>query len=451
MQYKPLEYQSYAKNFIIEHPECGLLLSMGTGKTAITLFALWELILDYFEIGRILVVAPLRVARDQWPSELQKWSELQGLSFSVVVGSEQERRAALYKSAFIYIINRENLCWLVDNGYFNFDCVVLDELSSYKNHKSHRFKAMRRVRSSVKRIIGLTGTPAPNGLMDLWAEINLLDMGQRLGRYITGYRDRYFVPDKRNRDIIFSYKPKEGAEEAIYKKISDICISVKAGDYIKLPDEVKSSVEVTLSEKERKLYDQLAKDLILELPDGDIDAASAVGLSNKLMQMANGAVYDEFGRVRHIHDRKLDALEDLIEMANGEPVLVAVWYKHDTEHVMKRFGAVKIDKSEDIEKWNKGEIPVAVIHPASAGHGLNLQFGGHHLIWMGLTFDLELYLQCNARLSRLGQKETVTIQHIIAKGTIDEDVLRALENKDCSQEALLKAVKARIGGNDESR
>ncbi len=451
MNYKPHDYQAYAQQFLIKTPACGLLLSMGLGKTAITLHGLWELVLDYFDIGRILVVAPLRVARDVWPAEIEKWADLSGLTYSVVVGSGAERKEALRKRAFIYIINRENIPWLVENGYFDFDCVVLDELSSFKNHQSKRFKAMRKARPGVKRIIGLTGTPAPNGLIDLWAQINLLDMGDRLGRYITGFRERYFVPDKRNREIVFSYKPREGAEEAIYKKISDICISMKACDYLNLPDAVVSNVEVQMSDKEKKLYDRLAADLILPLPEGDIDAASAVGLSNKLLQMANGAVYDEFGKVRAIHDRKLDTLEDLIEMANGEPVLVAVWFKHDMKRVMDRFQAVEINKSEDIEKWNKGEIPVAVIHPAAAGHGLNLQYGGHHLVWFGLTWSLELYQQCNARLLRLGQTNTVSIQHIITKGTIDEDVMRALLIKDCSQEALLMAVKARIGGKSESR
>ncbi len=446
MDYKPHDYQAYAQQFIIEHPACGLLLSMGLGKTAITLHGLWELVLDYFDVGRVLVVGPLRVARDVWPSEIDKWSDLEGLSYSVVVGSEAKRLEALKKKAFIYIINRENLPWLIENGYFQFDCVVLDELSSFKNHQSKRFKALRKARAGVKRIIGLTGTPAPNGLIDLWAQINLLDMGERLGRYITGFRERYFVPDKRNREIIFSYKPREEAEDAIYKKISDICISMRACDFLNLPDAVVSNVEVQMSEKEKKLYDSLASDLILPLPDGDIDAASAVGLSNKLLQMANGAVYDEFGKVRMIHDRKIEALEDLIEMANGEPVLVAVWFKHDMKRVIEKFNAVQIDRSEDIEKWNKGEIPVAVIHPAAAGHGLNLQYGGHHLVWFGLTWSLELYQQCNARLLRMGQNDTVSVQHIITKGTIDEDVMRALVLKDCSQEALLTAVKARIGG-----
>ena len=442
--YKPHDYQEYATEFIISHPACGLLLSMGLGKTIITLTALWQLLLDYFEVGRVLIIAPLRVSKDTWPKEIVKWDHLKGLTYSVVVGSEKERREALSCPAFVYIINRENVTWLIENGYFHFDCVVIDELSSFKSHQSKRFKSLRKVRPMVKRVVGLTGTPTPNGLIDLWAQINLLDMGERLGRFIGGYRDRYFMPDKRNRDVIFSYKPREGAEAAIYDKISDICVSMKATDHLNMPELIVSNVEEEMSEKEQKLYDSLREDLILPLEGGDIDAQSAVGLSNKLHQMANGAVYDENGKVRWIHDRKLDALEDLIEAANGNPVMIAYWFKHDRDRLIERFGAVPIDKSEDITRWNEGKIPVAIIHPASAGHGLNLQEGGCHLIWFGLTWSLELYQQCNARLWRQGQKETVTVQHIITKGTIDEDVLLALENKDVTQEALLNAVKARI-------
>ena len=446
MQYKAHDYQAYASEFIITHPACGLLLDMGLGKTVITLSALWELLLDYFEVGRVLIIAPLRVARDTWPKEIAKWEHLEGLTYSVVVGSEKERRAALAKPAFIYIINRENVSWLIDNGYFRFDCIVVDELSSFKSHQSKRFKSLRKVRPTVKHVIGLTGTPAPNGLIDLWAQINILDMGERLGRYIGGYRERYFVPDKRNREVVFSYKPKEGAEAAIYEKISDICVSMKAADHLNMPELIVSNVEVEMNEKEQKMYDDLKSDLILPFEGGDIDAQSAVGLSNKLHQMANGAVYDENGGVRVIHDRKMDVLEDLIEAANGKPVLIAYWFKHDRDRIIERFGAVPIDKSEDITKWNEGKIPIAIIHPASAGHGLNLQEGGCHLIWFGLTWSLELYQQCNARLWRQGQKRTVTIQHLVTKGTIDEDVLLALECKDVTQEALLKAVKARISG-----
>ncbi len=444
MKYAPHEYQRYAQEFIIEHPVCGLLLDMGLGKTVITLSALWELLLDYFVVGRVLIIAPLRVARDTWPREIEKWEHLKGITYSVVVGSEKERRKALNKKAFLYIINRENVTWLVENQFFHFDMVVIDELSSFKSHQSKRFKALRKERAEIKYMVGLTGTPAPNGLIDLWAQINLLDMGERLGRFIGGYRERYFQPDKRNREVIFSYKLREGTEDAIYEKISDICISMKAADYLNMPQLVVSNVEVTMSDKEQSMYDQLKLDLVLPFESGDIDAASAVGLSNKLQQMANGAVYDENGKVKQIHDKKLDALEDLIEAANGKSVLIAYWFQHDRERLIERFDAVSIDKSEDITKWNNGDISVAIIHPASAGHGLNLQKGGCHLIWFGLTWSLELFQQCNARLWRQGQENTVTIQHIITKGTIDEDILKSLEAKEYTQEALLFAVKKRL-------
>ena len=443
MQYKAHDYQAYASEFILTHPTCALLLDLGLGKTVIVLSTLWELLLDRFEVGRVLIVAPKRVASATWPQEIEKWDHLNGITYSVVMGNEKQRREALMKKAFVYIINRENLVWLIENGYFNFDMLVIDELSSFKSPQSKRFKALRKVRCQVKRVVGLTGTPG--NLMDLWAEIGLLDMGERLGRFITRYRETYFVPDKRNQTVIFSYKPKPGAEEAIYDRISDICVSMKAADYLKMPELVVSNVEVTMSESEQKQYDQLKGDLLLPMEGGDIDAASAVGLSNKLLQMANGACYDENGKVRRIHDHKLDAVEDLIEAANGKPILIAYWFQHDRQRLMERFQAVPIDKAEDIEKWNCGEIPVALIHPASAGHGLNLQAGGCHLVWFGLTWSLELYQQCCGRLYRQGQKHTVTIQHIITKGTIDEKVLASLEKKDVTQEAIMAAVKAELG------
>lgn len=298
----------------------------------------------------------------------------------------------------------------------------------------------------MKRIVGLTGTPAPNGLIDLWAEVEILDMGQRLGRFIGGYRERFFVPDKRSREMVYSYKPREGAEEAIYSLISDICISMKAADYLKMPECIYNRVVVAMSEKEMNLYHQLEKDMLVPYEEGDIDAVNAAGLSNKLMQMANGAVYDENGAVKYIHDRKLEALEDLVEAANGKPVLVAYWYKHDLARIRERLGVAELDAAEDFRKWNAGEIPVAVIHPASAGHGLNLQAGGSTLIWFGLTWSLELYQQMNARLWRQGQKEMVVIHHLIAKDTLDERVMTALEKKDCGQSALVDAVRVRIGG-----
>lgn len=446
MKYSPHDYQSYATDFVLEHPYCGLILDMGLGKSVITLTALWSLLLDSFDIGKVLVIAPKRVAEDTWPKELRKWDHLAGLTWSLVLGSEKQRRAALQQRAKIYIINRENVSWLVDNYRWDFDTVVIDELSSFKSSKAQRFRALKKVRPLLSRVIGLTGTPQPNGLLDLWPQIYLLDMGQRLGRFIGGYRDRFFLPDKRNAQVIFSYKPKDGAEEKIYDLISDICISMKATDFLNMPELISNRVEVNMSAAERKAYEEFRQQMVLHLPDGDLDALNAGALSGKLTQMANGAVYDEERRVLHFHDRKLDALEDLIEAANGKPLLVAYWYKHDLERIRQRFAVRVIDKAQDIDDWNAGRISVALIHPASAGHGLNLQDGGSTIVWFGLTWSLELYQQLNARLWRQGQKHTVVIQHIITAGTQDEDIMKALEQKDMSQETMKAAVKARLQG-----
>lgn len=447
MKYKPHNYQQFATDFILNQSICCLMLDMGLGKTVITLTALWQLALDSFDVSRVLVIAPKRVAEDTWPKELAKWEHLTGLTSSLVLGSAAERKAALQRKAFLYIINRENVAWLVKNRYWDFDMVVIDELSSFKSNKAERFKAMKKVRPMVTRIVGLTGTPAPNTLLDLWPQMYLMDMGQRLGRFIGGFRDRFFLPDKRNREIIYSYKPREGAEDAIYALISDICISMKAADYLDMPERIDNRIEVSMSPKERKLYDDFQKDMVLSIDDEELDAANAASLSNKLLQMANGAVYGEDKKVISIHDRKLDALEDLVEAANGKPLLVAYWYKHDLQRIKARFkNARRIDTAKDIDDWNAGKIPLALIHPASAGHGLNLQDGGCTIVWFGLTWSLELYQQLNARLWRQGQKHTVVIHHIVTKGTHDEDVMRALENKDTRQSALIEAVRARIGG-----
>lgn len=447
MKYKPHNYQQFATDFILNQSICCLMLDMGLGKTVITLTALWQLALDSFDVSRVLVIAPKRVAEDTWPKELAKWEHLIGLTSSLVLGSAAERKAALQKKAFLYIINRENVAWLVKNHYWDFDMVVIDELSSFKSNKAERFKAMKKVRPMVTRIVGLTGTPAPNTLMDLWPQMYLMDMGRRLGRFIGGFRDRFFLPDKRNREIIYSYKPREGAEDAIYALISDICISMKAADYLDMPERFDNRIEVSMSPKERKLYDDFQKDMVLSIGDEELDAVNAAALSNKLLQMANGAVYGEDKKVIPIHDRKLDALEDLVEAANGKPLLVAYWYKHDLQRIKARFKNARcIDTAKDIDDWNAGQIPLALIHPASAGHGLNLQDGGCTIVWFGLTWSLELYQQLNARLWRQGQKHTVVIHHIVTKGTHDEDVMRALENKDTRQSALIEAVRARIGG-----
>ena len=418
----------------------------------LTLTAIADLLFDSFEAHRILVIAPLRVARDTWPDELHKWEHLSDLRLSVAVGTETERKAALQAKADIYIINRENVGWLIeDSGIpFDFDTLVVDELSSFKNHQTKRFRSLMKVRPKVVRIIGLTGTPSSNGLMDLWAEYRLLDMGQRLGRFIGQYRSTYFTPDKRNGQVIFSYKPLPFAEKEIYAKIADITISMKSTDHLIMPELVTVQYPIKISDKERERYDELRQDLVLKLAGGDVTAANAAALSGKLCQMANGAVYGDDGTVHYIHNRKLDALEDLIEAANGKPVLVAYWFKHDLERISARLkerhiSFTKLDTSDSIASWNEGKWPVALIHPASAGHGLNLQSGGSTIIWFGLTWSLELYQQANARLWRQGQKaETVVLHHIIAKDTIDERVMKALSAKDKTQTALIDAVKANL-------
>lgn len=446
MKYNPHEYQRYATDFILSHPVSAVLLEMGLGKSVISLSAIFDLCLDRFEIRKVLIIAPLRVARDTWPAEIKKWDHLKGLSYSVAVGTEKERIDALMTRSSMYIINRENVDWLVNKSGipFDFDMVVIDELSSFKSYSAKRFKSLLKVRPTVKRVVGLTGTPSSNGLMDLWAEFRILDLGQRLGRYITHYRNTYFTPDKRNGQIIFSYKPQPGAEEKIYSQISDITISMKSVDYLKMPKCIINKVLVTMNEKEWKVYSSFKEDMVTKLDDNEIDAVNAAVLSGKLLQMANGAVYDDENKAHVIHERKLDALEDLIEGANGKPVLVAYWYKHDLERIQKRFPVRQLKSSKDIEEWNEGEIPVAVIHPASAGHGLNLQSGGSTLVWFGLTWSLELYQQTNARLYRQGQKDTVVIHHIITKDTIDEDVMTALTRKEKTQTSLIDAVKAKL-------
>lgn len=446
MRYVPHEYQVFATNFIIDHPSSAVFLECGLGKSVITLSAIWQLMFDYFSISRVLVIAPLRVARNTWPDEIGKWDHLSDLRCSVVIGTEAERKAALARKADIYLINRENVDWLITkSGYrFDFDMVVLDELSSFKSAKAKRFKSLMKVRPRIKRIVGLTGTPG--NLMDLWPEFRLLDQGQRLGRYIGAYRTRFFDPDKRNQQMIFSYKPKPGAEKDIYLLISDMTISMKSLDYLKMPDCVINEVKVSLSEDEREVYDEMRKEMVLDLNGEEIDAVNAAALSGKLLQMANGAIYTEEKETIVIHDQKLEALEELIEEANGKPVLVAYWFKHDLERIKSRIKVREIKTDKDIRDWNDGKIPVGLVHPASAGHGLNLQAGGSTLIWFGLTWSLELYQQTNARLWRQGQKETVVIHHIIAKDTIDEDVIRSLKLKEKTQDGIIEAVKARIGG-----
>lgn len=452
MKYNPHDYQRYATEYIESHPEAAVFLDMGLGKTSITLTALNNLLFDYFDVHRILVVAPLRVARNTWSDEIEKWEHLHNLTFAIAVGTEKERLEALRKQADITMINRENLQWLIEKSGqpFEFDMIVVDELSSFKNHQAKRFKSLMKVRPKVKRIVGLTGTPSSNGLMDLFAEFKILDMGMRLGRFIGQYRNTYFKPDKVNGPIVYSYKPLPGAEDAIYEKISDITISMKAADHLKMPELVNTKYVVHLSEKEKKKYEDMKAELVLALPEGEITAANAASLSGKLSQMANGAVYADDESILPIHDRKLDALEDIIESANGKPILIAYWFKHDLMRIEQRLTEKKIlfqklDSDASMKKWNRGELPVALIHPASAGHGLNLQSGGSTIVWFGITWSLELYQQTVARLYRQGQTSgTVTVIHILTEGTVDEKIMKALADKDSTQSALIDAVKAEL-------
>lgn len=443
MRYRPHNYQTAATRFILDHREAAIILGMGLGKSVITLTAIWQLILDYFTVSRVLVVAPLRVARDTWPAEVAKWDHLKGLTLAVAVGSREDRIDALEKSAMVTVINRENIPWLV--GYYGdawpFDMVVVDELSSFKNHCAKRFTTLVKIRPHVTRWVGLTGTPAANGLMDLWAQFRLLDGGQRLGRSITRYRDKWFIPDKRVGMQVFTYRPREGAEDEIYDAISDMTLSMRTTDHLKLPRLTVTTTEVTMSVRERGLYNQLRDQMKLDIDGQRISTNNVAALSSKLLQMASGAVYEETGKVVEVHTAKLDALEALLETVNGENLLVAYWYRHDLERIRQRFPhAQELKTSKDVTAWNDGRIALGLLHPASAGAGLNLQTGGHLLVWFSLTWSLELYQQTNARLYRQGQTEPVTVTHLATLGTLDEAVLRVLATKDMTQAALIDAV-----------
>lgn len=452
MKYVPHDYQQYAIRYIEDHEIAAVLLDMGLGKTSITLTAIEDLMFRKFEVSKVLIVAPLRVARSTWAAEIEKWDHLNGIRYSIAIGKAEQRRAALRKDADIYLINRENVPWLVEESGipFDFDMLVIDELSSFKNCQAKRFKALMKVRPKVRRVVGLTGTPSSNGLMDLFAEYRALDMGERLGRFITRFRLQYFTPDKTNGQVVYSYKLRPGADKQIYDKISDITISMKGIDHLKMPELISAEYPVYLDEKEREKYERMKKDLILEIPDGEITASNVATLSGKLTQMANGAIYTDDGKVEHVHDRKLDALEDIVEAANGKPVLVAYWFKHDLSRISERLTKLgvrfmQLDTDESIREWNRGELTVGLIHPASAGHGLNLQSGGSTLVWFGMIWSLELYQQTVARLWRQGQTSgTVVVQHIVAEGTIDMRIRKALEAKDNTQAALIDAVKAEV-------
>ena len=450
-------YQNYCVRFIEEHPEALLILEMGLGKTVISLTAIEDLMYDSFEVNKTLVIAPLRVARNVWPQEKDLWSHTRHLRMSVMIGSCRERVRALKTDADIYVINRENIRWLVDylerhHTPWPFDCVVVDEISSFKNYKSQRYKALRKARPFIKRIWGLTGTPASNGLLDLFGEVAIIDQGKRLGRFIGRYREAYFRPGSQNpyTGVVYNYVPLPGAEEAIYKKIGDISVSMKAKDFLPdLPKCLTVNHTVEMSPDERDLYEELKKELVLTIDGKEVDAANAAVLSGRLLEMANGAVYNENHEVIRIHNKKLEMLGDLIEEAVGQNVLIAYWYQHDRSEIIeylkeKGYTVRDLKSSEDVADWKAGKIPIALISPASAGHGLNLQRGGHILIWFSLCWSLEMRQQTDARLNRQGQTEVVTIHNIVTKDTIDEDVLKALEDKNSTQENLIRAVKARL-------
>ena len=448
MQYKPWDYQKAAKQWIHDHTHCGLFLDLGLGKTIVTLSAIRELI-DRKAVRRVLVIAPLRVAATVWAEEAAKWDHTRSLRCVKALGSERDRKAALAADADVYIINRETVSWLVSqyaaSGKWPFDMMVIDELSSFKSSKTERFRALRRTLPAVKRVVGLTGTPAPNGLIDLWSQLYLLDRGERLGKPLGWYRQTWFDPGDRNGMIVYNWKPKPGAPEQIYERIGDICMSMTAEDYLKLPDRIDVEAPVQLIDKAQQAYEMLERDLVLPMADEAITAQNAAVLTGKLLQLANGAIYMEDGSYTWIHNAKLDMLEDLVEAANGEPVLVYYSFRHDEDRILKRFPhARKLEKAEDVKAWNEGRVQMMIAHPASAGHGLNLQAGGHIIIWFGLTWSLELYQQANARLHRQGQQHPVTIHHIITKGTVDENVLKVLTGKAARQDALIDAVKARV-------
>ena len=459
MKYKPYDYQKYATEHIIENPYCGLFLDMGLGKTVSTLTAINFLMYEDLAVDKVLVIAPLRVADVTWPEEIKKWDHIKHITYSKVLGSAAKRKAALKEKADIYIINRENVAWLIGlyGSAFPFDMVVIDELSSFKSPKAIRFKALKQVRPLINRVVGLTGTPAPNTLIDLWSQMYLLDMGERLGKFIGQYRRNYFNPGQTNGHVVYNYKLRSGSEQAIYNRISDICISMKARDYLDLPERVNRKVDITLSGRDQKRYIDFEKKMVLDFMGEDEEAISvinAAGLSNKLLQFANGAVYNETGKVKEIHKAKIDTLEEIVDCANGQPVLVFYSFRHDYYRIakhLKKYKPRKLEDSKDIEDWNEGKIQLLLAHPASCGHGLNLQAGGNIIVWFGLNWSLELYQQANARLDRQGQTKNVIIHHLITKGTIDEDVLEAIENKASGQDALMEAIKARVRRYKELR
>lgn len=451
--FAPYPHQTAGIDWVIAHPACALFWGMGTGKTVTTLTAIDRLLYDYLEDGPVLVIAPKRVAENTWSKESNKWEHLYNLRVVKIMGTVKQRREALDAAADIYVINRENVVWLTDEvgQRWPFPIVVIDELSSFKSAQAKRWRALRRVRGRIKRIIGLTGTPRPNGLEDLWPELYLLDQGERLGRTLGAFRARYLVPEKTNGRIVYSYRPRDGAETEVYNRMSDICMSIRKEDVLQLLGQIYEDVVLTPPPALLKRYKRFERDKVMECLDehGQIVAGTEAALTNKLLQFANGAIYDTDGQAHEIHDIKLDALEELLEAAGGEPVLVLYAYKHDADRIRQRISCRTLDTSEDIDAWNRGEIPVAIAHPASIGHGLNLQDGGHIIVWYGLTWSLELYQQANERLNRPGQKNVCRVYHLILEGTHDERVLKALNNKDKGQAAAIEALRLEIVKEDE--
>lgn len=447
MKYEPHDYQRHTTQFIIDHPQAAILLGMGMGKTISTLTAIDELINNHFQVRRALVIAPVRVARDTWPAEIKKWDHLAHLTVSTIIGTVKQRTTAANRPADIYTIGRENIPWLVKHHgkHWPYDMVIIDELSSFKNPQAKRFKALKKVRPYIRRIVGLTGTPAPNSLLDIWAPFRLIDNGQRLGKFITHYRDQYFLPDKRNGQVIYSWKLRPGADQAIYDNIADITVSMRTTDYLTLPEVTHQHIEVHLTPKEQKMIDTLKNDLVLDIGDDTIDAANAATLSLKLQQLAGGAIYNDNGDIIEVHDQKLRALAELVDQADGNTLLVAYWFRHERDRILATIpGARVLDTEQDFSDWNAGRVQVGLIHPASAGHGLNLQSGGHIMVWYTTPWSLELYEQANARLHRQGQTEPVSIIHIDTAGSIDQDVHVALARKDITQSALIAAVAAEL-------
>lgn len=446
MRFVPHRYQQYSTNRIIENKAVGLFLDMGLGKTICTLTAIQELMYDRFEVSKVLVIAPKKVAESTWDSEAAKWDHTRSLKISKVLGTEKQRIKALSVEADIYVINRENVVWLCEYYRWHppFDMLVLDESSSFKNRQAKRFKAIRKIRTFFERIVELTGTPSSNGLLDLWAQIYLLDFGKRLGRTISSYRDKYFIPDARSGHIVYSYKILPNSDNLIHKAISDICFSMSATDWLEMPEKLINIINVELDATARQKYKALEREKVLEFAQSDVTAGTAAVLSNKLLQLANGAIYDDDKGVQHVHDAKLEALSEIAD-TNDKPILVFYSFRHDLERIREKFPNAKLlSTDDDVKAWNAGKIKMLLAHPASAGYGLNLQAGGSIIVWFGLTWSLEQYEQANARLYRQGQTEAVIIHHLVAKGTTDEQVMLALEGKKAGQDALLAAVKAKI-------